>query len=103
MKKIVDAIRAEDDEAFIAAAQEWGIVVINEFNYVDFTGEYVNIYQVDAPTSFALYHAMSAKYASTILEYSEAHHLDICIEYCDNYETGHMEEKAFHNQIRNFG
>jgi len=94
MKKVVDAIRAEDDEAFVAAAKEWGIVVINEFNYVDFTGEYVNIYQVDAPTSFALYHAMSAKYASTILEYSEAHHLDICIEYCDNYETGHMEEKA---------
>ena len=94
MEKVVAAIRAEDDEAFLAAAREWGIIVINQFNYVDFTGEYVNINQVDAPTSFALYHAMSAKYASTILEYSEGHHLNVCIPYCYDGESGELTEKA---------
>lgn len=94
MAKVVAAIRANDDEAFVAAAKEWGTVVINMFNYVDYTGEYVNVYQVGAPSSFALYHAMSAKYASTILEYSEAHHLNICIPYCIDYQTGQMYEEA---------
>ena len=92
MEKVVAAIRANDDEAFLAAAKEWGTIVINMFNYVDFTGEYVNIYQVEYPTSFALYHAMSSKYASTILEYSEAHHLNVCIDYCTDYETGEMHQ-----------
>ena len=94
MERVVAAIRANDDEAFLKAAVEWGIIVINQFNYIDFTGEYVNIYQVDAPTSFALYHAMSAKYASTILEYSESHHLNVCIPYCIDYETGEEVQEA---------
>ena len=93
MEKVVAAIRANDDEAFLEAAREWGIIVINQFNYVDFTGEYVNINQVDTPTSFALYHAMSAKYASTILEYSEGHRLNVCIPYCYDGESGELTEK----------
>ena len=88
MAKVVTTIRNCDDEAFLQAAKEWGAVVLNMFNYVDYTGEYVNIYQVDAPTSFALYHAMNAKYASTILEYSQAHHLNVCVPYCVDYNTG---------------
>lgn len=94
MERVVAAIRAENDEEFLAAAKEWGTIVINMFNYVDYTGEYVNIYQVEYPTSFALYHAMSAKYASTILEYSEAHHLNVCIDYCTDYETGEVKQEA---------
>ncbi len=88
MARVVAAIRACDDQAFVSAAREWGAIVLNMFNYVDYTGEYVNVYQVDAPTSFALYHAMNSKYASTILEYSEAHHLNICVPYCVDYNTG---------------
>ena len=94
MEKVVAAIRAEDDAAFVEAAKEWGTVVINMFNYVDFNGEYVNIYQVNAPTSFALYHAMSAKYASTILEYSECHHISICIPYCTDYCSNEIKEET---------
>ena len=93
MAKVVTTIRNCDDEAFLQAAKEWGAVVLNMFNYVDYTGEYVNIYQVDAPTSFALFHAMNAKYASTILEYSEANHLSICVPYCVDYNTGEQVEE----------
>ena len=94
MVKVVNAIRANDDEAFLAAAREWGILVVNMFDYIDFTGDYVSIYQVPAPTSFALFHAMNSKYASTILEYSEGHHLNVCIPYCTDYETGELHEEA---------
>ncbi len=94
MAKVVEAIRANNDEAFLAAAREWGTIVINIFNYVDFNGEHVNVYQVGAAEGFALYHAMSSKYASTILEYSEAHHLNVCVQYCVDYETNELREEA---------
>ena len=94
MAKVVAAIRANDDEAFLVAAREWGILVVNMFDYIDFTGDYVNVHQVATPQSFNLYHAMSSKYASTILEYSEAHHLNVCIPYCTDYNTGELHEEA---------
>ena len=93
MVRVVNAIRAGNNEEFVNASREWGAIVLNMFNYVDYTGEYVNIYQVDAPTSFALFHAMNAKYASTILEYSEANHLSICVPYCVDYNTGEQVEE----------
>ena len=101
MEKVVSAIRANNNEEFLTAAREWGIIVNNMFNYIDFTGEYVNIYQVEAPTSFQLYHAMSAKYASTILEYSLSNQLNVCIPYCTDYNTGEMKEIALSELMYN--
>lgn len=94
MKKVVDAINKDDKEAFISAAQNWGTLVVNMFDYIDFSGEYVNIRQVDAPTAFQLFHAMNSKYASTILEYSEDNKLNVCIDYCTDYETGEVKQEA---------
>ena len=37
---------------------------------------------------------MSAKYASTILEYSECHHISICIPYCTDYCSNEIKEET---------
>ena len=99
MEKVVAAINADDKEAFVQAAREWGILVVEMYDHYDFTGEFVNIHQVEAPTGFYLYHAMRAKYASTILEYSEKNHLNICIPYCEDWcdlilEDGSLPEEV---------
>lgn len=94
MAKVVKAINADDKEAFIEASKEWGKVVVSMFDYEDMTGKYVGIHQVDAPTSFPLFHAMNSKYASTILEYSEANHIAICIPYCIDYCTNETKDVA---------
>lgn len=94
MAKVVKAINADDKEAFVEASKEWGKVVVSMFDYEDMTGKYVGIHQVDAPASFPLFHAMNSKYASTILEYSEANHLPICIPYCIDYCTNETQDVA---------
>lgn len=94
MIDVVTAIRADDKDAFVEAARIWGTSYVNIFNYCDLTGQHVSIRQVDAPSAFQLYHAINSKYASTILEYSERNHLNICIDYCEDYETGKTNEVA---------
>lgn len=79
MEKVVAAIRAEDDEAFIGAAADWAGTVQEIFVFPDMTGNAVSIHQVKAPDSFFLYHCMNSKYASTILEYSQLHHLQVMV------------------------
>ena len=83
MEKVVAAIRAENNEAFMTAAQEWGNIVIHIFKSTDLPGEYASVYQVGAAEGFALYHAMDSKYASTILKYSEARSLTVMIDDVD--------------------
>ena len=94
MEKTVAAIRAMDDEAFVSAAREWGMIVVNIFDHVDMTGEYVSVHQVGAAEGFALYHAMSSKYASTILEYSEARNLNVTVPCSGVQEAGGMREES---------
>ncbi len=91
MEEVVAAIRAEDDESFVTAAMEWGNTVVDIFDRLDDTGEYAGVYQVGAAQGFALYHAMSSKYASTILEYSEARHLDVSIPASADRGTGETQ------------
>ena len=99
MIDVVEAIRAQNNEAFVEAATRWGIFYMNLFEYVDFTGEYPSIHQVPYPVSFNLYHAIDAKYASTILEYAQAHGLNICIPYCIDPATN-QEVKVALSEIR---
>lgn len=94
MADVVSAIQKEDNEAFLTAAKNWGTVVINMFDYVDANGEYVSIRQVDPASAFQLYHAMSSKYASTILEYSEKNDINVCVDYCIDYNTHEIKTEA---------
>lgn len=75
MESVVDAIRAEDDAAFLTAAADWGKRVDGIFNGKDAGDGGSLIRDIPAPMSFVLYHAMYSKYASTILEYSETRNL----------------------------
>lgn len=79
MERVVAAIRENDDEGFVAAAREWGGIVLQIFKYADMTGEYVSVYQVGAAQGFFLFHAMNSKFASTILEHSERRNLQVMI------------------------
>ena len=93
MEKVVNTIRASDDDGFLQAAREWGSVVVEMFCFPDLTGEIPSVYQVNAPESFFLYHSMSSKYASTILEYSELHHLTVMVPYGIDDKTGKQIEE----------
>ena len=101
MERVVEAIRAEDDEAFMDAAKAWGCVVAGIFSpeEEDSTGcncdccrrmaeSSVRIDRVEAPYAFALYHAMSSKYASTVLEYASGRGLTVMIPAGRDAETG---------------
>ena len=98
-EKVVKAIRNNNDEEFLKAAKEWGTTVLNMFEYIDFNGKYVNIHQVDAPTSYSLFNTMYATYGPTIFEYSQSHNLDICIPYCIDYNTGETNEIALSEML----
>ena len=50
MVRVVNAIRAGNNEEFVNASREWGAIVLNMFNYVDYTGE-----QVEEPLSQIMY------------------------------------------------
>ncbi len=80
MEKIVAAIRAEDNTAFTAAVQEWGKIIIDIFSKDDLAGDCTSVYQVGPAEGFALYHAMSSKYASTVFKYSEAQGLTVMVQ-----------------------
>ena len=97
MLEVVNAINNNDVEKFMRASEKWGETVLNMFVYYDFNSDYVNIHQVEAPTSFALFHAMNSKYASTILEYSEKNDINICIPYCVDFCTGETKLEALSN------
>lgn len=97
MLDVVNAINNKDDEAFMRASEAWGSTVLNMFHYYDFKEGFVNIHQVEAPTSFALFHAMNSKYASTILEYSEKKDINICIPYCVDFCTGETKLESLSN------
>ena len=97
MLDVVNAINNKDDEAFMRASEAWGSTVLNMFHYYDFKEGFVNVHQVEAPTSFALFHAMNSKYASTILEYSEKKDINICIPYCVDFCTGETKLESLSN------
>jgi len=82
MYKLVEAIRNQDDAAFYSAAQEYGTAVLNMFKHVDYTGEYPNVYAMQPYAQPLFYHAVRAPYASTINEYQQRRHIDVCIPYC---------------------
>ena len=82
MYRVVEAIRNQDDAAFYDAARDYGTAVLNMFVNVDFTGEYPNVHQMSAPAQALFYHAVRAPYASTIFEYQQRRHIDICVPFC---------------------
>lgn len=82
MYRVVEAIRNQDDAAFYDAARDYGTAVLNMFVNVDFTGEYPNVHQMSAPAQALFYHAVRSPYASTIFEYQQRRHIDICVPFC---------------------
>lgn len=94
MQKVVEAIRKDDVNAFVEAAKEWGILFYNICERMESTPEYPSIWKLGNAEGFQVYHAMKSTYASTILEYSQARKLNICIPYCIDYNTGKTEEEA---------
>lgn len=94
MEKVIKAINADDTEAFKEAAKEWGIVVVNMFDHIDSTGEYVNIHQMEPAQAYQLYQVMHATYSTSIFEYGQARNVNVCIPYCTNYSTGELTDVA---------
>ncbi len=93
MEKVISAIRADDTEAFMSAAKEWGVAVVNIFEYNDFNGNYPSIFQMEPYQANFLYKVMYGNYGPYILEYSQKHNLNICIPYCIDYNTHEIQDK----------
>ncbi|MGM9878342.1 MAG: hypothetical protein ACI33S_06825 [Bacilli bacterium] len=91
-KKVVDAIKADDVEAFKEAAKQWGIAVVNIFEQNDFTGKYPSVFQMEPAQAYQLYQVMYATYGTTIFEYGQSRNVNICIPYCTDYNSSELVE-----------
>ncbi|MDD6272574.1 MAG: hypothetical protein PUA90_03530 [bacterium] len=91
-KKVVEAIKADDVEAFKEAAKQWGIAVVNIFEHNDFTGKYPSVFQMEPAQAYQLYQVMYATYGTTIFEYGQSRNVNICIPYCTDYNSSELVE-----------
>lgn len=88
MVQVVAARNEGNNCEFVEKSKDWATVMMNEFDYVDFSGYNVNVHQTGASQGFFVYTSVMSKYAPEILEYEERQKLNICVDRCIDYGTG---------------
>ena len=94
MLRVVNAIRSGNHDEFRAAAEDFGTAMLNMCVYIDFNGQYVNMYHTDASHGYSALIGWYAQYISTIFEYSQKYNIDICFDYCYNNNTEETDKMS---------
>ncbi len=94
MLRVVNAIRSGNQDEFRAAAEDFGTAMLNMCVYIDFDGQYVNMYHTDASHGYSALIGWYAQYISTIFEYSQKYNIDICFDYCYNNNTEEVDKMS---------